>query len=83
MKMAGCLVTVEGSLPFCILACRLNLGRLQNAFMEICQADSVEYWSCATNISLAGLRKQAPVRAQNPLAGLHFCWLKAHEVRLC
>lgn len=30
-------------------------------------------WSYATNISSAELRKQAPGRAQNPLAGLHFC----------
>ena len=60
MKMAGCLVTAEGSLPFCILACRLNLGRFQNAFMKISQADSVEYLELCHKYSIGWMRKYKP-----------------------
>ena len=60
MKMAGCLVTAEGSLPFCILACRLNLGRFQNAFMKISQADSVEYLGLCHKYSIGWMRKYKP-----------------------
>ena len=60
MKMAGCLVTAEGSLPFCILACRLNLGRFQNAFMKISRADSVEYLKLCDKYFIGWMRKYKP-----------------------
>lgn len=60
IKMAGCLVTAEGSLSFCILAYRLNLGRFQNAFMKISQADSVEYLELCDKYSIGWMRKYKP-----------------------
>ena len=57
------------------ISLQMNLGRrflggFENAFMEICQADSVECLELCDKYSIGWLRKQAPGRAQNPLAGL-------------
>ncbi len=76
MKLAGCLVIAEGILPFSILACygfdHVILGRFRNASMRICRADSLEYLELCDKYFIGWMRKQAPGRAQNPLAGLHF-----------
>lgn len=60
MKMAGCPVTAEGSLSFCMLAYRLNLDRLQNASMKISQADSMKYLKLCDKYFIGWLRKYKP-----------------------
>ena len=60
MKMAGCPVTAEGRLSFCMLAYRLNLDRLQNASMKISQADSMKYLKLCDKYFIGWLRKYKP-----------------------
>ena len=82
IRLAGCFAIAEGILPFSILAYKgfrkvmasdyVVLGEFPNTFMEICQADSVKYLELCDKYFIGWMRKQAPGRAQNPLAGLHF-----------
>ena len=67
---------------------QINLGRrflggFENAFMEICQADSVEYLGLYDKYFIGWLRKyKPPAGRKTRLRAWQLLMLMAHEVRL-